>query len=42
MKLPSTRITTSTGYMVSDCISEEFSRRVIYITDEMHLRVAKV
>lgn len=35
MKLPSTRITTSTGYMVSDCISEEFSRRVIYITDEI-------
>ena len=24
MKLPSTRITTSTGYMVSDCISENF------------------
>lgn len=35
MKLPATRTTTSTGYMASDCVSEEFSRRVIYITEEI-------
>ena len=35
MKSPTTRITTSTGYMASDCVSEEFSRRVIYITEEI-------
>lgn len=35
MKSPTTRITTSTGYMASDCVSEEFSRRVIYIIEEI-------
>lgn len=30
---PTTRITTSSGYAASDCVSEEFSRRRIYIED---------
>ena len=32
---PRTKITTPSGYMTSDCVSEEFSRRRIYITDEI-------
>lgn len=32
---PATRITTASGYMTSDCVSEEFSRRRIYITGEI-------
>lgn len=33
--LPNNVITTSSGYMASDCVSGEFSRRVIYIYDEI-------
>lgn len=33
--MPATRITTPAGYIASDCISEEFSRRRIYITGEI-------
>lgn len=32
---PRTKITTSSGYMFSDSVSEEFSRRRIYITTEI-------
>lgn len=35
MSTPTTRITTSAGYMTSDCLSEEFSRRRVYITGEI-------
>lgn len=33
--IPVTKITTASGYMTSDCLSEEFSRRRIYITSEI-------
>ena len=33
--VPSTKIMTHSGYMVTDCISEEFSRRRIYIYDKI-------
>lgn len=35
MSIPTTRTTTSAGYMTSDCLSEEFSRRRVYITGEI-------
>lgn len=35
MPTPTTRITTSAGLMITDCLSEEFSRRKIYITGEV-------
>jgi len=38
--VPTTRITTDAGYMTSDCTSEEFSRRRIYITSEITDAVA--
>lgn len=33
--MPSIRIATPSGYVLSDCVSEEFSRRRIYITSEI-------
>lgn len=33
---PTTRIATPTGYAVSDCVSEEYTRRRIYITGEIN------
>ena len=33
--IPVTKITTASGYITSDCMSEEFSRRRIYITSEI-------
>lgn len=38
--VPIKRITTASGYATSDCISEEFSRRRIYITDDITDAVA--
>ena len=38
MSIPTTRMTTSAGYVTSDCLSEEYSRRRIYITGEKHFR----
>lgn len=35
MSIPTTRIATTAGYMTSDCLSEEFSCRRIYITEEI-------
>lgn len=35
MSIPATRTVTSAGYMTSDCLSEEFSRRRIYVTGEI-------
>ena len=35
MSIPTTRMTTSAGYVTSDCLSEEYSRRRIYITGEI-------
>lgn len=35
MTVPTTRTATTAGYMNSDCLSEEFSRRRIYITEEI-------
>ena len=35
MSTPTTRTTTPAGYMTSDCLSEEFSRRRVYITGEI-------
>lgn len=35
MFIPTTRIATAAGYMTSDCLSEEFSCRRIYITEEI-------
>ena len=35
MTIPTTRIATAAGYMTSDCLSEEFSCRRIYITEEI-------
>lgn len=35
MSVPTTRTATTAGYMTSDCLSEEFSRRRIYITGEI-------
>lgn len=35
MSTPTTKTATSAGYMTSDCLSEEFSRRRIYITGEV-------
>lgn len=35
MSVPTTRTATAAGYMTSDCLSEEFSRRRIYITEEI-------
>ena len=35
MTVPTTRTATTTGYMTSDCLSEESSRRRIYITEEI-------
>ena len=35
MTVPTTRTATTTGYMTCDCLSEEFSRRRIYITEEI-------
>jgi len=33
--IPTIRVVTSAGYLTTDCISEEFSRRRIYITAEI-------
>ena len=35
MSMPMIRTATTAGYMTSDCLSEEFSRRRIYITGEI-------
>ena len=35
MSIPTTRIATAAGYMTTDCLSEEFSCRRIYITEEI-------
>ena len=35
MSIPTTRMATSAGYVTSDCLSEEYSRRRIYITGEI-------
>lgn len=35
MIVPTTRTATAAGYMTSDCLSEEFSRRRVYITEEI-------
>lgn len=35
MSIPTTRIATAAGYMTSDCLSEEFSCRRIYIMEEI-------
>ena len=35
MSIQTTRIATAAGYMTSDCLSEEFSCRRIYITEEI-------
>jgi len=35
MPTPTIKTTTASGYMTSDCLSEEFSRRRIYITEEI-------
>lgn len=35
MAIPTTRTATAAGYMTSDCLSEEFSRRRVYITEEI-------
>ena len=35
MTLPTIRTASSAGYMTSDCLSEEFSRRRIYIIEEI-------
>lgn len=35
MTVPTTRTATAAGYMTSDCLSEEFSRRRVYITEEI-------
>ena len=35
MSIPTTRIATAAGYMTSDCLSEEFSCRRIYSTEEI-------
>lgn len=35
MSVPMIRTATAAGYMTSDCLSEEFSRRRIYITQEI-------
>ena len=35
MPMPTTKAVTAAGYMTSDCLSEEFSRRRIYITGEI-------
>lgn len=35
MSTPTTRTATPAGYMTSDCLSEEFSRRKIYIIGEI-------
>ena len=35
MTVPTTRTATTAGYMTSDCLSEEFSRRRVYITEEI-------
>lgn len=40
MSIPTTRIATAAGYMTSDCLSEEFSCRRIYITEEITNSVA--
>ena len=33
MSIPTTRMATSAGYVTSDCLSEEYSRRRIYRRD---------
>ena len=33
--IPATKITTAAGYSTSDCVSEEYGRRRIYITTEI-------
>lgn len=38
--VPTTRITTTAGYMTSDCTSEEFTRRRVYLTGEITDAVA--
>lgn len=35
MAIPMARTTTPAGYMASDCLSEEYSRRVIYLKEEI-------
>lgn len=40
MSIPTTRIATAAGYMTSDCLSEEFSCRRIYITEEITNKMA--
>lgn len=35
MSLPTTRNTTAAGYTTSDCLSEEYGRRRIYLTGEI-------
>lgn len=35
MSIPTTRTATAAGYMASDCLSEEYSRRIIYIVGEI-------
>lgn len=35
MATPTTKTVTASGYMTSDCLSEEFSHRKIYITGEI-------
>lgn len=38
--IPAIQITTTSGIMLSDCLSEEFSRRRIYIKDEITAELA--
>lgn len=42
MTVPTTRTVTTAGYMTSDCLSEEFSRRRIYIAEEITEPVAAI
>lgn len=42
MTVPTTRTATAAGYMISDCLSEEFSRRRIYIAEEITDPVAAI
>ena len=42
MLTPTIKTTTASGYMTSDSLSEEFSRRRIYITEEINDQTAAV
>ena len=42
MTVPTTRTASTAGYMTSDCLSEEFSRRRIYIAEEITDPVAAI